>query len=70
MTQSGTSTAVTVKSTDLCNKNIKMLKTIENQGNKPVDKNTLNIVNSPFNEFAPDNVEQLFRSPKSTTRET
>ncbi|MFZ1914436.1 MAG: site-specific integrase [Dehalococcoidales bacterium] len=33
MTQNRTSTAVTVKSTDLCNKNIKMLKTIENQGN-------------------------------------
>ena len=33
MTQNATSTAVTVKSTELCNKNIKMLKTIENQGN-------------------------------------
>ena len=54
MTQNGTSTAVTLKSTDLCNTNIKMLKTIENQGNKPVDKNTLNIVNSQFNEFAPE----------------
>jgi hypothetical protein len=43
---------------------------LENQDNKPLDKNTLNIVNSPFNEFAPDKVEQLFHSPKSTTRET
>jgi len=33
MTQNGTSTALTVKSTELCNKNMKMLKTIENQGN-------------------------------------
>jgi integrase len=33
MTQNETSTAVTVKSTDICNKNVRMLKTIENQGN-------------------------------------
>ena len=33
MTQNQQSTAVTVRSTDLCNKNVKTLKTIENQGN-------------------------------------
>jgi integrase len=33
MTQNETSTAITVRSTDLCNKKIKMLKSIENQGN-------------------------------------
>jgi integrase len=33
MTQNGTSTALTVKNTELCNKNLKMLKTIENQNN-------------------------------------